>query len=165
MLFTYLFLFFFFLMIRRPPRSTLFPYTTLFRSLGAEQRRAVPAHQAVEQVAIVHVEPGDDVVVLAPDRLVRGAGGQVGKIDRVELGRGDDFKPAGKQSKIARLLVLVLVRSLGGVAQVQRAEPEVPHPGDGHARVEVPAGLLANRLTYGSMNVTTKNGEPGPSTT
>src|SRR5256885_9435243 len=25
---------FFFLMIRRPPRSTLFPYTTLFRSLG-----------------------------------------------------------------------------------------------------------------------------------
>src|SRR5438105_7597512 len=32
--FTHLFLFpFFFLMIRRPPRSTLFPYTTLFRSV------------------------------------------------------------------------------------------------------------------------------------
>src|SRR2546422_2658382 len=29
---TVLSLFFFFLMIRRPPRSTLFPYTTLFRS-------------------------------------------------------------------------------------------------------------------------------------
>src|SRR5688572_33084369 len=28
------FFFFFFLMIRRPPRSTLFPYTTLFRSKG-----------------------------------------------------------------------------------------------------------------------------------
>src|SRR6266511_5291434 len=28
------FLFFFFLMIRRPPRSTLFPYTTLFRSVA-----------------------------------------------------------------------------------------------------------------------------------
>src|SRR6185437_16692797 len=27
------FIFFFFLMIRRPPRSTLFPYTTLFRSM------------------------------------------------------------------------------------------------------------------------------------
>src|SRR3712207_7362931 len=26
-------------MIRRPPRSTLFPYTTLFRSRGAPQRR------------------------------------------------------------------------------------------------------------------------------
>src|SRR3989454_6025366 len=34
-LFPYTTLFFFFLMIRRPPRSTLFPYTTLFRSLGA----------------------------------------------------------------------------------------------------------------------------------
>src|SRR5689334_25016326 len=29
----------FFLVIRRPPRSTLFPYTTLFRSRAATQRR------------------------------------------------------------------------------------------------------------------------------
>src|SRR5438034_5771475 len=33
------FLLFFFLMIRRPPRSTLFPYTTLFRSLLAHSCR------------------------------------------------------------------------------------------------------------------------------
>src|SRR3712207_7554171 len=32
--------FFFFLMIRRPPRSTLFPYTTLFRSHVVEGLRA-----------------------------------------------------------------------------------------------------------------------------
>src|SRR5258708_28267466 len=31
------FFIFFFLMIRRPPRSTLFPYTTLFRSTGSSQ--------------------------------------------------------------------------------------------------------------------------------
>src|SRR3712207_7650129 len=31
---------FFFLMIRRPPRSTLFPYTTLFRSLSTTRRCA-----------------------------------------------------------------------------------------------------------------------------
>src|SRR5256885_15748788 len=31
---------FFFLMIRRPPRSTLFPYTTLFRSLHHREGRA-----------------------------------------------------------------------------------------------------------------------------
>src|SRR4051794_41844660 len=30
---SFLCVFFFFLMIRRPPRSTLFPYTTLFRSV------------------------------------------------------------------------------------------------------------------------------------
>src|SRR2546429_3688046 len=38
--------FFFFLMIRRPPRSTLFPYTTLFRS----------PHQRVDVPVDVHVE-------------------------------------------------------------------------------------------------------------
>src|SRR2546430_10165530 len=32
---------FFFLMIRRPPRSTLFPYTTLFRSDGARPGKDV----------------------------------------------------------------------------------------------------------------------------
>src|SRR5258708_19042399 len=36
-------MFFFFLMIRRPPRSTLFPYTTLFRS-----HQSFPAHLADE---------------------------------------------------------------------------------------------------------------------
>src|SRR3712207_7916034 len=34
---------FFFLMIRRPPRSTLFPYTTLFRSGVADFRVGLPA--------------------------------------------------------------------------------------------------------------------------
>src|SRR5437588_8653451 len=46
--------FLFFLMIRRPPRSTLFPYTTLFRSINSPRcdpplRRdpaALPRHQA-----------------------------------------------------------------------------------------------------------------------
>src|SRR5437870_13238787 len=41
-----IFISFFFLMIRRPPRSTLFPYTTLFRSLvrfqGVEQFGCYP---------------------------------------------------------------------------------------------------------------------------
>src|SRR6266705_6006854 len=34
--------FFFFLMIRRPPRSTLFPYTTLFRSRRGPSPSGVP---------------------------------------------------------------------------------------------------------------------------
>src|SRR6185436_1196395 len=40
--------FFFFLMIRRPPRSTLFPYTTLFRSgaCNGGLRRQMPLWQA-----------------------------------------------------------------------------------------------------------------------
>src|SRR3712207_6989666 len=37
---TFFFVHFFFLMIRRPPRSTLFPYTTLFRSARARLPRS-----------------------------------------------------------------------------------------------------------------------------
>src|SRR2546430_7277084 len=38
---------FFFLMIRRPPRSTLFPYTTLFRSVPKVQDAGAGARGAV----------------------------------------------------------------------------------------------------------------------
>src|SRR5438132_8355086 len=52
--------FFFFLMIRRPPRSTLFPYTTLFRSR--------PAGLAQQQVDIAVAGLGLVVIVLVQDR-------------------------------------------------------------------------------------------------
>src|SRR2546430_5185007 len=42
-----IYLLFFFLMIRRPPRSTLFPYTTLFRSVHVVD--AGPAARPVEE--------------------------------------------------------------------------------------------------------------------
>src|SRR5437762_10331061 len=42
---------FFFLIIRRPPRSTLFPYTTLFRSkVAAEQRRGAGERSGLADV-------------------------------------------------------------------------------------------------------------------
>src|SRR5688572_32221650 len=44
--------FFFFLMIRRPPRSTLFPYTTLFRSnASSTTRRPMTSHAPLGRVA------------------------------------------------------------------------------------------------------------------
>src|SRR3990170_4005811 len=44
---------YFFLMIRRPPRSTLFPYTTLFRSTVRNKRMFTTASQAV--LAVVNI--------------------------------------------------------------------------------------------------------------
>src|SRR5256885_11134595 len=55
--------FFFFLMIRRPPRSTLFPYTTLFRSaVGVERRRR---GLGIVQVSLHDLRPTDEDL---PDR-------------------------------------------------------------------------------------------------
>src|SRR3712207_6884018 len=58
---------FFFLMIRRPPRSTLFPYTTLFRSRvsGGEDDRHRTA-PAVERMA-----PGERHVDHQPTRVAQ----------------------------------------------------------------------------------------------
>src|SRR5256885_7096620 len=46
------YLLFFFLMIRRPPRSTLFPYTTLFRS---STYRAVYTVRLAGRIYVLHV--------------------------------------------------------------------------------------------------------------
>src|SRR5438105_11787909 len=66
-------LLFFFLILRRPPRSTLFPYTTLFRSVkligdevmvlfatpDAAAKAAAKMHQCIEALpALAGTEPG-----------------------------------------------------------------------------------------------------------
>src|SRR3712207_8646290 len=51
---------FFFLMIRRPPRSTLFPYTTLFRSGGAVEEHQVLLGDLLQHLPDARVDPLDD---------------------------------------------------------------------------------------------------------
>src|SRR3712207_8577327 len=66
--------FFFFLMIRRPPRSTLFPYTTLFRS-ALEQLRAVlqqPAGAVEAAGLLVGGRHEDDVPIQGQAHAVQG---------------------------------------------------------------------------------------------
>src|SRR2546422_8503431 len=67
-------------MIRRPPRSTLFPYTTLFRSRLEDRRLGSDVRSRGEP------EPPDE-----PRRLVReNIAEQVRRDDDVELRRIDD---------------------------------------------------------------------------
>src|SRR2546425_13355354 len=47
--------YFFFLMIRRPPRSTLFPYTTLFRSVAGDARRLLDEDPPLVRLRGEHV--------------------------------------------------------------------------------------------------------------
>src|SRR2546422_2109155 len=77
-------------MIRRPPRSTLFPYTTLFRSKGqalALQARALPSERMVASPDCYLVPRDDRTVILGStvEPLVTNtivtAGGVVGLLD------------------------------------------------------------------------------------
>src|SRR2546428_5516546 len=58
-------LFFFFLMIRRPPRSTLFPYTTLFRSNGDSTAPHRLCHDA--EISVQEADHGELSRAEVPD--------------------------------------------------------------------------------------------------
>src|SRR3712207_8592152 len=64
-------MFFFFLMIRRPPRSTLFPYTTLFRSgQDPDVMRSAAAQVAAAGADLIDLNMGCPV----PKVMKTGAG-------------------------------------------------------------------------------------------
>src|SRR3712207_7184783 len=60
-------LFFFFLMIRRPPRSTLFPYTTLFRAENGIDQDRIEINYDVQQLRTGDIYISYD----PPDLIVR----------------------------------------------------------------------------------------------
>src|SRR2546430_16801781 len=75
-------------MIRRPPRSTLFPYTTLFRSVGRELRDRHPARapaDAVVELQLARVHRARELVALALE---------LGGLGLLGLARLDQLLPA-----------------------------------------------------------------------
>src|ERR1044072_9920852 len=74
--------------MRRPPRSTLFPYTTLFRSVGAEERLEADAHADVGAAVLgdFFLRPGDAGAQLEDQPRARHAAA-VGELDAVVLER------------------------------------------------------------------------------
>src|SRR6266850_2349346 len=96
-------LFFFFLMIRRPPRSTLFPYTTLFRS-DAHAARAL----GIALVQAVPVELHEHAAVVVDVDLFAGlADHHCGLHARDARFRGDERRPVRDRARQAGEGVLV----------------------------------------------------------
>src|SRR3712207_8739072 len=73
-------------MIRRPPRSTLFPYTTLFRS----QKPAVA--RVAQRLEDAHAVAGDELVDLRAVDLGPELHGEA-------VERGHDVRPAGRRDR------------------------------------------------------------------
>src|SRR2546430_4480518 len=99
-------------MIRRPPRSTLFPYTTLFRSAETsrkrrhattsatdhahplEQHRRRPARPRPARVGPEGCDPLPQLVRVARDRGVLHATGDLSTVDSVRQGHRMTERPA-----------------------------------------------------------------------
>src|SRR5256885_17222300 len=86
-------------MIRRPPRSTLFPYTTLFRSVclvhhHPARRLVRPAH--VLQLGVVGEAPVD---AEGTARAELAAGGQLDQVGRQTLDGAQPFAPVRVRSE------------------------------------------------------------------
>src|SRR3712207_6414881 len=130
-----LFDFFFFLMIRRPPRSTLFPYTTLFRSQYAGYATATETNERFRYL-IEHGSTGLSMAFDLPTQLGRDSDdplcmGEVGRtgvaIDTIDdMRRVFDGIPLGEVSTSmtinAPAAVLLLLYELVGEEQGVPAE-------------------------------------------
>src|SRR5256885_16671852 len=97
--------FFFFLMIRRPPRSTLIPYTTLFRSPwpvlvtnGAIAAPPKPTHQSGSSPSLSAKAARATQAAAESTRAGERKSGGEGK--RVDLGGGRFIKKKKKSSRI-----------------------------------------------------------------
>src|SRR3712207_8770596 len=92
-------------MIRRPPRSTLFPYTTLFRSLsGIASGGAILAQGA--SLVVVYENGGDatrDIVLYDGNEVIDGSGDVV----TTTLGRSEEHTSElqSRQYLVCRLLL------------------------------------------------------------
>src|SRR3712207_9227279 len=91
-------------MIRRPPRSTLFPYTTLFRSQGEKIKAILPVKEFNENEFIVMVTRGGIIkkTALSDFANIRSAG-----LIAISTDDGDELVSArltdGKDRKSTRL--------------------------------------------------------------
>src|SRR3712207_7806771 len=96
--------FFFFLMIRRPPRSTLFPYTTLFRSLPPEPELIqAPSTPQLAGRAGLHEHVVDVMVARPPLRLPLPRGDLV--VDPGEDRKEHTSELQSRQYLVCRLLL------------------------------------------------------------
>src|SRR5258708_36957727 len=102
-------MFFFFLMIRRPPRSTLFPYTTLFRSMSLIGTLIVGLVVGLLARAL---KPGDDSLGWIMTILLGVAGSFLASYVGVAMGWYEAGQPAGWIASIVGAIVILFIYSL-----------------------------------------------------
>src|SRR3546814_8667125 len=151
---TIYFMYFFFLMIRRPPRSTrtdtLFPYTTLFRSNDSAVLQE-PSDDALHPDVLGQSRhAGPEAADATDDQVDGNAGlrGLVEGIDDLRIDQGVQLGPDRRRQPGPRVADLVLDELQQLLAQRQRREGDLLHGFRrgvaGHV-VEQPGGVAPQR--------------------
>src|SRR5437870_7516503 len=100
-------------MIRRPPRSTLFPYTTLFRSniyLNAEERKAATVLHRALDAARNELGAGVRDALQLQAVLERTLGAErLARVDYAELVDAESFEPVVRVHKACYVLLAVFI--------------------------------------------------------
>src|SRR3712207_7554088 len=96
---------FFFLMIRRPPRSTLFPYTTLFRSIAGVLARPLRVDQLRQPLLLVARRVGAAGVELLVAGDEVGSGGREPRHEDLLRSEEHTSELQSRQYLVCRLLL------------------------------------------------------------
>src|SRR3712207_7340683 len=93
-------------MIRRPPRSTLFPYTTLFRSVE-DNRHLIQQVLALRHSWLYARSPDTDLVVMGPADVLAHLPNDLVKIEQQPAARSEEHTSElqSRQYLVCRLLL------------------------------------------------------------
>src|SRR2546430_16599751 len=117
-------------MIRRPPRSTLFPYTTLFRSAVTGTLKYIGTPPKLEPIPVnknrdvCGESKPSEALVLGPDHGVKGGVVMLEGVARGKKGSGDVLLDNHKCLFVAH----VTAASLGGRRPGEDPDPAPPKP-------------------------------------
>src|SRR2546422_6483974 len=112
----------FFLMIRRPPRSTLFPYTTLFRSLDAKDARLDRVDGRIDEIEETLREKARAAGRRLAQRVIR-------RIDPVFAPRGLNADDAKVLFHPVDYVVFSGMKNSGTIRQILFLDRETKAPG------------------------------------
>src|SRR3989441_8232312 len=142
-------------MIRRPPRSTLFPYTTLFRSWATLEPDRGAVLLDVEHVDRISPQPVEGIDESGPSRLaVEPVGGE-----RIKVAAGAEPSACLVTRALSVILVSLALTSAEGRRERQQKAPGLLGE-DGHAiatighpRIPLASGCTAPRNEIGRAHV------------
>src|SRR3712207_1312662 len=140
-------------MIRRPPRSTLFPYTTLFRS--GPRLAGVPGLAAAGSGAAVGADRPEVAVGVADAELVGAVVGVVQLLQHLDAGQPADPRPCGVDGGRLRRDDVDAVRTEGAPVPGLATGAEHDAPAVGPAGLGVRDGAVV-------LAVAGRDGEPEP---